>query len=209
MSTISVVRFKQCTKCGCTKPLTPQFFRPCKRHSDGYRGACRVCDYAYKQNHQRSNPEILKAQNARMYQKHKEKKLALSRAHRLANLEAAKARDRKNYQDNWVARRAQRKKYYQRNKEKWHEWRNKRRMRERGGEGRYTRADVWRLYDEQEGFCYYCDTPLFGTFHTDHRQPVSRGGSNWPENLAITCPTCNSRKQDKTEAEFWEVLKNE
>jgi 5-methylcytosine-specific restriction endonuclease McrA len=40
------------------------------------------------------------------------------------------------------------------------------------------------------------------SYHVDHKQPVSRGGSNWPENLAVTCPTCNLRKSDKTEAEF-------
>ena len=72
----------------------------------------------------------------------------------------------------------------------------------KGGNGTYKPSDIATIYDAQEGRCYYCDEVLDQTYHVDHKQPTSRGGSNWPENLCVTCPTCNMRKHAQTEAEF-------
>jgi 5-methylcytosine-specific restriction endonuclease McrA len=41
----------------------------------------------------------------------------------------------------------------------------------------------------------------------EHRIPLSRGGSNWPANLAPACKTCNSSKGTKTEKEYRELLR--
>jgi hypothetical protein len=38
------------------------------------------------------------------------------------------------------------------------------------------------------------------TFHLEHILPQSRGGSSDPANLAWSCPGCNLRKSDRTEA---------
>lgn len=35
-------------------------------------------------------------------------------------------------------------------------------------------------------------------FDVDHIRPLSRGGSNWPDNLACACASCNRSKNDKT-----------
>ena len=59
-----------------------------------------------------------------------------------------------------------------------------------------------RMLEAQGHSCYYCDVPLFGVYHVDHMTPISRGGSNWPENLCIACPTCNISKGAKTAEEF-------
>jgi hypothetical protein len=58
----------------------------------------------------------------------------------------------------------------------------------------------------KRGSVYYCQKPLEGCFHVDHKQPLSRGGSNWPHNLACTCAGCNLSKGALTEQEFRDKL---
>ncbi len=68
----------------------------------------------------------------------------------------------------------------------------------------YTFSDVKRLYSEQKGLCAnpFCACDLNETFHIDHSLPLSRGGSNGPDNIQLMCPSCNSRKHAKTMDEF-------
>lgn len=68
--------------------------------------------------------------------------------------------------------------------------------------GSYSASDIALILDAQDYRCYYCDEVLDQSYHVDHKQPTSRGGSNWPENLAVTCPHCNLSKNAQTEAEF-------
>lgn len=55
---------------------------------------------------------------------------------------------------------------------------------------------------ERDGYvCAYCgDTE--GPFHVDHIFPVSRGGTDDPENLTCACASCNLSKSDKTLQEW-------
>ena len=68
-------------------------------------------------------------------------------------------------------------------------------------QGSHTADDVYAIFARQEGRCVYCDAWLID-WHLDHRTPISRGGSNGPENLQITCPTCNLKKHNKTHEEY-------
>jgi HNH endonuclease len=47
---------------------------------------------------------------------------------------------------------------------------------------------------------------LNGRFHVDHKQPLSKAGSEGPENLACTCATCNLSKGALTEQEFLDKI---
>ena len=42
--------------------------------------------------------------------------------------------------------------------------------------------------------------------HLEHKNPLSRGGTNNYENLDIACSRCNHRKRNKTVAEYLEYL---
>lgn len=79
---------------------------------------------------------------------------------------------------------------------------HRRRALERNAEGTHTAEDVQRQYKAQRGKCYYCGTKVGDTYHVDHVIPLSRGGTNWPENLVIACPQCNQSKNDKLPHEW-------
>jgi 5-methylcytosine-specific restriction endonuclease McrA len=57
----------------------------------------------------------------------------------------------------------------------------------------------------QRGRCAYfmhCKNRLGNDFHCDHITPLVLGGTNYPSNLQLTCPTCNLRKGTKPAADF-------
>jgi 5-methylcytosine-specific restriction endonuclease McrA len=79
-----------------------------------------------------------------------------------------------------------------------------RRARERGAEGRHTHKEVEDLYATQGGKCVYCPSVLpLGDMHRDHIIPLAKGGTNWISNIQLLCPSCNLRKSDADDDEFW------
>lgn len=69
--------------------------------------------------------------------------------------------------------------------------------RKKQAEGTFTAKDVENLLAQQKYECAYCGADLHRTgFHVDHVKPLSKGGSNWPSNLACACPSCNTSKRD-------------
>ena len=91
--------------------------------------------------------------------------------------------------------------YLKRNPHKGRRDQHMRRARKRDAEGSYTMGDLTILYKEQNGRCKYCGGVL-DDYHADHMVPLSRGGSNYIENIALACPTCNLAKNNKTVEEF-------
>lgn len=71
-----------------------------------------------------------------------------------------------------------------------------------GAPGRLSRELFNALWVAQAGQCFYCSVPLATGYHTDHRTPLIRGGSNEPENICLACPACNDSKGKRTEHEF-------
>lgn len=72
-----------------------------------------------------------------------------------------------------------------------------RRAREQAAEGRHSIADIRRLLEAQRFCCADCGKSIKDGYHVDHVVPISKGGSNWPTNLQILCPTCNISKGDR------------
>lgn len=68
-----------------------------------------------------------------------------------------------------------------------------------GAPGNYTPEEVRHLMSEQEGICaaFSCSEDITITYHVDHKNPLSRGGSSRLSNLQILCPTCNMKKSNK------------
>lgn len=84
--------------------------------------------------------------------------------------------------------------YKRANPEKVSALNHARRARKRAADGFYTAADVERLLTEQSCLCVGCGSDIAETYTIDHKTPLSRGGSNWPENIQLLCGPCNSAK---------------
>jgi 5-methylcytosine-specific restriction endonuclease McrA len=74
--------------------------------------------------------------------------------------------------------------------------------------GAYHKNDVDKVFNIQEGLCCYCNNPVeLSCCHIDHMYPISKGGSLWPSNLAISCANCNLEKNALTAEEYLKKLK--
>lgn len=113
-----------------------------------------------------------------------------SRAYRRANRDSVADRERS---------------YKARNPEILLVARNNRRARKRAAVGKLTKAAVGAIFAAWDGLCAYCRCSTSNP-HVDHKTPLSRGGTNLPDNLHITCKACNSRKHVKTHEEFLDLL---
>lgn len=80
---------------------------------------------------------------------------------------------------------------------------HKRRARKNSAQGTHTRKDIENIYKRQNGRCYWCGIPVENKYHIDHVIPLSRGGSDSPENLVVSCPTCNQKKYNKLPNEIY------
>ena len=100
------------------------------------------------------------------------------------------------------------------NREKCRVQEHTRRARINGSSGSYSLQEEMELFTWQEGKCHYCGNFLYLSYpqkyHIYHKTPLSRGGSNLIDNIALSCKFCNIRKGTKTELEFFKFLvKNE
>jgi 5-methylcytosine-specific restriction endonuclease McrA len=83
--------------------------------------------------------------------------------------------------------------------------------RKRSNEGSHTDRDIRDIFDFQNGLCRYCDRQLYYIrrgYVVDHVMPVSLGGSNGPENLVISCQSCNSKKHAMHPDDWFSLLKS-
>ena len=125
---------------------------------------------------QRENPDKRRAYHVRWYEKRREEVLERRRRDRLEN------------------------------PEKYRSYVANRRALKAEAEGRHTGADVTEQRRRQRNKCFWCGEKLAADYHVDHVIPLSRGGSNGPENLVISCPLCNLRKAAKHPMEFAGVM---
>jgi 5-methylcytosine-specific restriction endonuclease McrA len=68
--------------------------------------------------------------------------------------------------------------------------------RKHGAEGSHTFEEKQAILKNQNHKCFYCGEHLT-KYHADHFIPLSRGGTDYAENLRMACPNCNCRKSDK------------
>ena len=186
MSVPSLTRFKPCTKCGMTWSF--EMFHRASKHSTGRESRCKLCSKRY-------------------HEANRERRLAYLRSYYLENKEHASERSRARYWSNPERYREQVRRYNKTNPEKVLIWSRNKRARLMQAEGSHTFDEVWQMYEDQQGLCAYCETPLFGQFQVDHMLPLVRGGSNEWLNLAVTCCFCNNSKNKSTAEEFMERVR--
>lgn len=72
-------------------------------------------------------------------------------------------------------------------------------------EGSFSKDDLCAAFQRQNGKCHYCGCRVgntAGKWHADHFIPLSKGGTNHPENIVIACPHCNLTKHDRLPWDF-------
>ena len=127
-------------------------------------------------------------------------KYAADKAHRAKKLASAG----QYYQQNAPKVCEYQKRYKKANPVKAAVWMNDRRMREKNAPGSCTPAEWAAILDEFNYCCAYClrHESVAGKMSIDHMTPLTRGGSNDPDNLVPACRSCNSSKHDKTVLEY-------
>lgn len=197
---------RRCTKCKREFPATLEFFSPQKKGKYGLRSSCRSCVSQQRREYREANVEVIRAKNnaymKSRYDTDPDHFRQISRANYAKNPQAWKARV-KAYQ----LRHPDLKKHWQRGYQKRKPLVGQARLRARrarmkSAEGTFTASDVSVQYERQRGLCFWCGIALNGKYEIDHIIPVSRGGSNWPDNICCSCRQCNRSKGNRLPQEW-------
>lgn len=157
--------------------------------------------------HREANREQYKEASRRYYASNKKRVATATKRRRAKSLKKFQRARRESYARNRVTEIARQKIWSKANPESMRIIQARSRIKRLSAKGRFTIKDVRDKLKKQKGICIYCPTVLIKGYHIDHKKPLSRGGSNWPRNLQLTCPTCNLRKSSKTHSEFMRCLK--
>lgn len=141
---------------------------------------------------QKKNPEKNREKALKCYHRNRERNLQCKRKYYSKNYKAIMKRNLE-----WVRA----------NPEKIAIMRHNYRARKRMADGFYKIEDLRILFKKQNAKCANCSTSIKGkykhprgmglAYHVDHKNPLSKGGNNWPFNLQLLCPSCNHRKSAK------------
>lgn len=215
---------RKCKQCQQVYPLADEYWHRTESHTHGYSYTCKTCACNRAKQWLQDNHEYALEYSRNYYQENKAAIAAAGKAWALANPDKAAAikqgyierdpeRRRKQARDyhwNHHAESLERGKEYRRNHpEQSRKYHHIRKARILMAPGSFTADDIQRLYELTDGRCTYCGIPVHwdipGDIHIDHVQPISRGGSNFPDNLAIACVDCNLSKAVKTLDEWQKV----
>lgn len=186
---------------------------------------CVECRKLYSASYRKSHPDKILAKrtffNERYYKENKQSIAEKGKVYRQGNQEILKKRKRTYYTMNSPAILAKVKSRYQskrkeiiaqaiawakanRDKRKSYES-NRRACILRAG-GRFSAFDIERICKAQRFKCAICRCCIKVKFHIDHIIALANGGSNWPRNLQLLCPSCNMKKHTADPIEYMQSL---
>lgn len=148
------------------------------------------------------NPEKIRTTRADNYLRNREKRIAYTAQWRLDNPEKAAACREREYENGKERIKQRAHDWVQANPERVKIRTARRRAAFKNAPGQFTKDDLMRQFEKQQGQCFYCHDDLDGQGTIDHYTPLSRGGTNWPDNIVLACWPCNNRKRAKLPSEF-------
>lgn len=160
----------------------------------------------YGRQYREANRDRIKAQQKQWRTDHADELSAIAKERYLANPDAAKRRSARWYKENRERAREMCRLWRKENADSVRCYSRSRKARKRGAEGYHTAGDISAQLLRQRGRCYWCKVKLGDVYHADHVVPLIMGGSNWPENIVVSCPTCNLSKGGKHPTEWAGVL---
>ena len=196
--------------------------------------ACCACGREKAKAFRASNPDYVKAMNLKQSEKrrsspdlkaravkqakkwadeNREKYLAYLKERYHSNKEKYLEQMRERYYENrkdpeWVKKERERcREKDRKNPEAKRSSTRTRRARMMSAEGRHNALDIQKILQSQQSKCVYCKCEISKAYDVDHILPLSRGGSNWPDNLQCLCPSCNAKKWALTHDEYLEKIK--
>lgn len=180
-------------------------------------GGCVTCNALQSARWKSENPEKAKALQDEYTSRNADAHRARSRRWRADNLEASNKRAKDWVEANKARHLENARRYYRDNKERikvvqrnWrklnqetvkaHRWARK--ALKRKADGSHSGSDIKCIFRAQKGRCAYCRVQLGKNYHIDHIMPLARGGSNYPNNIQLLCPRCNTAKHANHPADY-------
>ena len=215
---------KICTKCNIEKSLDE--FRA-RNNRPSRRSRCLECERGDGREYNARNRDRVAAKNRKYHEANKdainvrhqkyrkenpERVRERRRRYSVANKEKEIAYSRRYEADHRAQRVIKSTKWRINNPEKNRAIKARREAVKKNAPGFFTHADIEALLIKQGGMCAYhlfcpgCRGEIRHSYEIDHIVPLSRGGSNWPQNLQLLCRHCNASKNAKTHDEFMAVL---
>lgn len=205
------IELKYCSLCDRWLPLS-EFYNDCSRW-DGLNNKCKSCVKQKNKKSRELHLEERRAHDRQYHHEHKQEDLERKRMWRANNQERYKEYNRqynhKYYEEHKESIAEQKQQYRQEHPEIMHACNNNRRARELNAEGKITKELIEEKLKYYNYCCMYCGEYCGDNYHIEHILPLSRGGSNLPDNIGIACPHCNTRKGSKTYEEFIKILQEE
>lgn len=200
---------KRCTKCKMILPATEIYFRYI-RSKQGYFGKCRECEHKHDAEVRKNNPSRFNDAQKRFRLNHPEQAKLIKKKWNDKNKIKIAIKNAKRYIVKRDVLLEQNRQHRLLHPEQIRAKSQKRRSLIKNAQGSHTADDIKRLYEEQNGLCFYCGQNIYWSIpydvHVEHVQPLSKNGSNGLENLALTCAECNLEKGNKTVDE-WRLIR--
>lgn len=217
------IPLKRCTKCKTEYPATPEYFARAKNRKDGLYQQCRPCHRASKNKDYQKHIDDRRQAAREWTANNREEARRRHMVYYYADVEKSRQKGRESHarhRDLFNARqreqRAQNPQIHRNDVRRWQREhpelvkqavaRRQMRQKQAAAKGvKNPQKEKSRLYKSQRGNCYYCRKHLDPhEGEIDHVIPISRGGTNEPDNLVLACSLCNARKHNKLPHEWGE-----